>query len=194
MKWLENDLIEANKPENRAVRPWIFMAGHRPIYYGSTVHTELQSAIEGLMYKYGVDMYLYGHVHNYQRLFPVYNSTVDPAGYSNPMATTQVLVGGTGNDEMDPGARKRVLKQQQDHVREFYLEGGLYLHTVGVLFYVEWCITKQSPYLLLSYPTTSAVSHISIILISTPKHTYLFIGRCSRRKQTRRSFTQGHSS
>lgn len=112
LTWLENDLIEANKPENRAVRPWIFMAGHRPIYYGSTVHTELQTAIEGLMYKYGVDMYLYGHVHNYQRLFPVYNSIVDPAGYNNPKATTMVLVGSPGNDEMDPAQRKRVLQQE----------------------------------------------------------------------------------
>ena len=125
------------------------------------------------MYKYGVDMYLYGHVHNYQRLFPVYNSigayvcvsvcvcvcvclcadvyvlallshvyipfslsyhitynptnnaflfpshththtytpAVDPQGYDNPMATTMVLVGGSGNDEMDPEARRKMLQQ-----------------------------------------------------------------------------------
>jgi hypothetical protein len=31
-KWLENDLIKANKPENRALRPWIITMGHRPIY------------------------------------------------------------------------------------------------------------------------------------------------------------------
>lgn len=30
--WLEKDLIEANKPENRAVRPWIITLGHRPMY------------------------------------------------------------------------------------------------------------------------------------------------------------------
>ena len=31
-QWLENDLKEANKPENRAVRPWIVTMAHRPMY------------------------------------------------------------------------------------------------------------------------------------------------------------------
>lgn len=30
--WLVNDLHEANKPENRALRPWIITMGHRPMY------------------------------------------------------------------------------------------------------------------------------------------------------------------
>jgi len=30
--WLKKDLIEANKPKNRAVRPWIITLGHRPMY------------------------------------------------------------------------------------------------------------------------------------------------------------------
>jgi hypothetical protein len=31
-KWLERDLIEANKPKNRSLRPWIITMGHRPLY------------------------------------------------------------------------------------------------------------------------------------------------------------------
>ncbi|KAF0044473.1 hypothetical protein F2P81_003631 [Scophthalmus maximus] len=31
-EWLKKDLEEANKPENRAVRPWIITMGHRPMY------------------------------------------------------------------------------------------------------------------------------------------------------------------
>ncbi len=30
--WLISDLRTANEPQNRAVRPWIVVAGHRPIY------------------------------------------------------------------------------------------------------------------------------------------------------------------
>lgn len=112
LTWLENDLIQANK--DRDIRPWIFMAGHRPIYFGTKVHKELQSAIEGLMFKYGVDLYLYGHVHNYQRLYPTYNGQVDAAGYKNPKATTMVLCGASGNDENKPVARNRVLQQEEE--------------------------------------------------------------------------------
>lgn len=32
MKWLINDLQEANKIENRKKRPWIIVFGHRPMY------------------------------------------------------------------------------------------------------------------------------------------------------------------
>jgi acid phosphatase type 7 len=31
-EWLESDLKEAAKPENRAIRPWIITLGHRPMY------------------------------------------------------------------------------------------------------------------------------------------------------------------
>ena len=31
-EWLEKDLIEATKPENRALRPWIIVFAHRPMY------------------------------------------------------------------------------------------------------------------------------------------------------------------
>ena len=30
--WLINDLKEANKPENRVLRPWIITMAHRPMY------------------------------------------------------------------------------------------------------------------------------------------------------------------
>jgi len=31
-EWLENDLIEATKEENRKKHPWIITIGHRPMY------------------------------------------------------------------------------------------------------------------------------------------------------------------
>ena len=97
MDWLEQDLIQANK--NRAEFPWIFVAGHRPIYFGDAVNLEVQTAFEDLFYKYNVDMYFAGHVHHYERDYPTYRN-VSEMSYNNPRATTFVQVGGPGNDEM----------------------------------------------------------------------------------------------
>jgi len=115
-KWLENDLIEANKPENRAQRPWIITMGHRSLY-GSCTDIQCQGferkilrqgikiknegpvmyGLEDLFYKYGVDLEFYGHEHNYQRLYPVYNNKIfngtksDP--YLNPKAPIHIVTG-----------------------------------------------------------------------------------------------------
>jgi len=59
--------------------------------------------IEKLLYKYGVDLYLCGHEHSYERLFPVYNSTVMngsvAAPYYNPKATVHIITGSAGCKE-----------------------------------------------------------------------------------------------
>lgn len=98
LTWLEQDLIQANK--ERSLRPWIFVAGHHPMYQGSSINAEFQAAMEKLFFDYGVDVYFAGHVHHYERDYPVYAGQVDNAGYINPNYTTHVLIGGAGNDEM----------------------------------------------------------------------------------------------
>jgi len=114
LTWLEKDLIKANS--ERDVRPWIFAAGHHPMYQGDSIDSSLQKAMEDLFYKYGVDVYFSGHVHSYERDLPVYKG-VPEQSYVNPRATTHILVGGAGNDEMtgiqldrskDPSPQTRV--------------------------------------------------------------------------------------
>jgi len=97
LTWLENDLIKANA--ERAVRPWILVAGHHPMYQGASMNADFMAAMEGLFYKYGVDVYFSGHVHQYERNWPVYNG-VPESDYVDAIATTHLLVGGAGNDEM----------------------------------------------------------------------------------------------
>lgn len=96
--WLEDDLKKAN--EERDVRPWVFVQGHHPMYQGNSINKEFQAAMEDLFYTYGVDVYFSGHVHSYERDVPVYNGVIDPNGYNNPAATTYLMIGGAGNDEM----------------------------------------------------------------------------------------------
>eukprot|EP01039_Chlorochromonas_danica_P007657 gene7657-8462_t len=97
LTWLEQDLIKAN--QERDVRPWIFAIGHHPMYQGDSINTDFQKAMEDLFYNYGVDIYFAGHVHSYERDYPTYQGQVEKT-YDNPKATTHLLIGGAGNDEM----------------------------------------------------------------------------------------------
>ncbi|MGP6439202.1 metallophosphoesterase, partial [Klebsiella pneumoniae] len=54
---------------DRSVTPWLIFAGHRPWYStggGDNVCGPCQDAFEGTLYKYGVDVAVFGHVHNSQ--------------------------------------------------------------------------------------------------------------------------------
>ena len=117
-EWLEKDLIEANKPENRAARPWIITFGHRSPYCSRVSEiTECRKhtrpavkegikikhrgqelyGLEELFYKYGVDLEMFGHEHNYHRLYPVYNNKVyngsSEQPYHNPKAPVLLVTG-----------------------------------------------------------------------------------------------------
>lgn len=117
--WLERDLHEANKPENRAKRPWIITFAHRPMYCSSDNDDDctpqfvtavrkgipLMSnfGLEDLFYRHGVDVGIWAHEHSYERLWPVYDNKVlngsmeEP--YRNPRAPVHFISGAAGNRE-----------------------------------------------------------------------------------------------
>jgi len=117
-QWLEDDLKEATKPENRAKRPWIITFGHRPMYCSdddgddclnneSLVRSGLPIVkwfgLEDLFLKYGVDLEIWAHEHSYERLWPVYNHRVYNGSwdhpYTNPRAPVHIVTGSAGCDE-----------------------------------------------------------------------------------------------
>ncbi|KAK0540349.1 hypothetical protein OC842_000537 [Tilletia horrida] len=101
LQFLEADLASVD----RNVTPWLIVAGHRPWYTTSSSNTSndgctaCRDAFEGMFYKYGVDAALFGHVHNSQRLGPVFNGTADPAGLNDPKAPLYIVAGAAGNVE-----------------------------------------------------------------------------------------------
>ncbi|XP_071789353.1 acid phosphatase type 7-like isoform X1 [Asterias amurensis] len=110
LKWLEADLQEANEPKNRAERPWIITMGHRPLYCSDTDDKDctvdsasLRLVLEDMFYKYGVDLELWAHEHDYERLWPVYNKKVyngsKEAPYTNPKAPVHIITGSAGCKE-----------------------------------------------------------------------------------------------
>ena len=56
--------------------------------------------MEDLLYQYGVDLAIYGHIHDYERFYPVYNLklTDDPfkEPYVDPHATVHMTTGAGG--------------------------------------------------------------------------------------------------
>lgn len=98
LDFLDADLASVD----RTITPWVIVAGHRPWYStgaSKNICGPCQTAFEPLFYKYGVDLGIFGHVHNSQRFNPVYNNIADPAGLKNPKAPAYIVAGGAGNIE-----------------------------------------------------------------------------------------------
>lgn len=98
LEFLKADLASVD----RTVTPWLIVAGHRPWYStggSDNICDSCQDAFEELFYTYGVDLGVFGHVHNSQRFTPIYNGTVDPRNLTNPQAPMYIIAGGAGNIE-----------------------------------------------------------------------------------------------
>ena len=115
-RWLEKELREANKPESRKTHPWVIVVGHRPLYCSSNhaLHCTVEYralrngwfgnyGLDKLFYDNKVDVYFSGHMHVYERMFPVYDGhsntsrTHDP--YDNPSAPVHIIAGSAGCKE-----------------------------------------------------------------------------------------------
>lgn len=100
--WLKNDLINANK--NRKVTPWVIVMGHKPLYCTKSVMEQecdkdrypLREQLEDLFFEQGVDLYISGHKHCYERSWPMYQGRVFQTDTINPMAPIHIITGATG--------------------------------------------------------------------------------------------------
>jgi len=89
-------LMRALERVNRTRTPWLVVQFHVPWYcsvLGTGSRLLMREAMEDLIYKYGVDLILVGHVHVYERTYPVYNNQTNPCG------AVQLVLGDAGNRE-----------------------------------------------------------------------------------------------
>ncbi|KAJ4155504.1 hypothetical protein LMH87_000744 [Akanthomyces muscarius] len=105
-KWLQEDLAKVDRTKT----PWVIAMSHRPMYSSqvSAYQENMRNAFEDLFLKYGVDAYLSGHIHWYERTFPLgRNGTIDKAAivnnntfYANEgKSITHIINGMAGNIE-----------------------------------------------------------------------------------------------
>ncbi len=119
MKWLEQDLLRANKEKNRSKRPWIIAVGHRP-------SLDIPDNFSKLFRKYNVDMYISGHMHEYIRFLPRNNTTIKSIKsiksinhHHNINETIEIIVGSAGCDEMkydtDTDGKIKIVKKKHEN-------------------------------------------------------------------------------
>eukprot|EP00595_Chromulina_sp_UTEXLB2642_P000140 CAMPEP_0196762356 /NCGR_PEP_ID=MMETSP1095-20130614/1766_1 /TAXON_ID=96789 ORGANISM="Chromulina nebulosa, Strain UTEXLB2642" /NCGR_SAMPLE_ID=MMETSP1095 /ASSEMBLY_ACC=CAM_ASM_000446 /LENGTH=371 /DNA_ID=CAMNT_0042113033 /DNA_START=1060 /DNA_END=2175 /DNA_ORIENTATION=+ len=181
--WLENDLQSVN----RTITPWIVFGGHRPMYinsnYGGSPSSDIAvmnlliESIEPLLWKYRVNIGVYGHNHAVQRQSAVLNKTViqaavekvDSEGQSvyvhdNPQATVHFIVGTGGakftiNGLNPPPDWNELTFYQYGYakataVNESYLDWKWYNSITGELI-DHMVITQDNPDTPWVLPTTT---------------------------------------
>lgn len=130
-KFVENDLKKASS--NTKIK-WIVVNLHKPLYTSPnscsssscTSSTSLINAYHPLFDKYRVDLVLQGHIHNYQRTYPIqYNSkkptspivtTKSTSNYNNPKGEIFVIIG-TGGINFHGLKSKASFVSKQDAIR-----------------------------------------------------------------------------
>jgi hypothetical protein len=69
---------------DRGRTPWVIVAWHQPPYNSYSTHYKEfecgRQQIEPFLYQNGVDIVMHGHVHAYERTYPVNNYNVDQCG------------------------------------------------------------------------------------------------------------------
>ena len=103
MAWLAEDLAAVD----RTVTPWVVVIAHRPVYCSTNDYYDCRLAgpkqfgplLEPLLRAHRVDLALFGHLHNYERSWPVFNGTVTAMSYENPAATVHAILGMGGDRE-----------------------------------------------------------------------------------------------
>ncbi|KAJ1415662.1 Metallo-dependent phosphatase-like protein [Ochromonadaceae sp. CCMP2298] len=119
LDWMRADLGAVD----RASVPWVLAHFHRPLYCagdGACLDSDgkggakyIQGKTEDIFYENHVNLVFYGHVHSYQRTYPVYNETVAQFDYSAPTAPTYLLQGASGNREGNKGSYPPLSDQPQ---------------------------------------------------------------------------------
>eukprot|EP01047_Picozoa_sp_COSAG01_P054053 COSAG01_NODE_5861_length_3985_cov_4.335821_2_plen_525_part_00 len=98
-EWLETELAAADMPTARSKQPWLLLYGHKPpVCSHESVCGEAAVPL-GLFSKYHVDLALWGHLHAFERTFPMVNKTIAVTGasYHNAHGTPHVMIGMAGD-------------------------------------------------------------------------------------------------
>jgi len=106
VQWLQADLAAVNRTKT----PWVIAIAHRPMYSTGTssYQVNVRNSFQAAMLAGGVDLFFAGHIHWYERMYPITaNGTVDNSSVinsntymTNPgVSMTHIVNGQAGNIE-----------------------------------------------------------------------------------------------
>ena len=110
-KWLKETLENID----RILYPWVIIVAHKPLYCSlneesamimeaCTLHAEImRNAFEDIFIQYMVDLAIYGHIHLYERTYPLaywdFETSEDTSKFINPSWPIHIVNGVAGNLE-----------------------------------------------------------------------------------------------
>jgi predicted phosphodiesterase len=119
-EFVKDDLM---KTKTNPSIDWIIVYLHQPMYTSKTHHEGLESfrdLYHNLFNEYGVDLVLAGHIHNYQRSYPLIYNSENP---SNPIIEQSAILANSGDNE-----ENNVYVEAQGTVFAIVGTGGAKLH------------------------------------------------------------------
>jgi len=109
LEWLEADLSSVD----RSKTPFVVVNVHRPLYcsndrvcsgYSDGWQADiLKDKAEEILIRHKVDLVIVGHIHAYERTYPVAYNASTQHDYVNPSAPVYIVQGGSGNRESNKG-------------------------------------------------------------------------------------------
>jgi predicted phosphodiesterase len=133
-KFVNNDLSKAASNPNI---DWIIVYYHKQMYTLPSKHPAiplLRSTYHPLFEKYGVDLVIQGHNHNYQRTYPIKFNSVNPkypietstnkTTYANPDGQIFATVG-TGGEDLYPFKDQKDSKKGNNYYVKDFIEFGI---------------------------------------------------------------------
>ena len=173
VNWIKADLAKANA--NRAAVPWVIALGHKAWYMDQTIDCPSGPgcAVWDLLTKGGVDMYVTGHIHQYQRSLPVYPNANNGTGavdtatatnsgtpgapaavYTNPAYMTMVVTAAPGDQEVNRRRRRRAAAARTPDlgVQAESSNYGFSLLNVVNATHLHWTFKTAVPHINATYP------------------------------------------
>lgn len=104
-------------------------------------------ALEPLFYKYGVDVEIWAHEHDYERLWPIYDYKVKNGSYEepykNPLAPVHIVTGSAGCKEGREPFLKKIPSWSAFHTRvNAHIHKQLFYHKRNFKIELEMNLMK----------------------------------------------------